>query len=132
MHSTAVHGSPSGHQRLRGDLSTENALAIFGRLGPSENVDFNVFEVEEMVDEERQSFGHDLQARSSHQSGVLWSRFCRYERTFDISRQLSLGYRNRGASDRGQQYELGLVASRTDIGTGRGAVGRCHGLVASL
>ena len=65
MDATLVNGAPGCHQSLCGYLSTEYSLTIFGWLGPSKDVDFDVFEVEQMVDEEGEGFGHALQARSS-------------------------------------------------------------------
>ena len=57
VHPPVLHGSPGRHQRLAGDLTAEDALALLVELGAPEDVDLNGLEVEQ-VDQEVKGRAH--------------------------------------------------------------------------
>ncbi len=57
MHPSVLDRAPGRHQRLRGDLAAEDALALLVRLDAPEDVDLNGFEVKQ-IDEELQGRAH--------------------------------------------------------------------------
>ncbi len=57
MHPSVLDGSPRRHQRLAGDLTAEDALALLVELGAPKDVDLNGLEVEQ-VDQEVKGRAH--------------------------------------------------------------------------
>ena len=57
MDPAVLDGAPGRHERLRGDLAAEDALALLVRLHTPEDVDLNGLEVKQ-IDEELQGRAH--------------------------------------------------------------------------